>query len=138
MKNKKCEIIDGAMQKINPCIKCNPKLYLTFNFAYINHEKPNNPNTKDIVKLWERMRWMSQDTFFNMMCKFGSDKKKWFENIPINQISKNVPFEFRKSFPSEAYEKYSVMRVYPAGSPNESANPRIIGMIKHSIFHVLL
>lgn len=132
-KKKDIKIKDNSI-KI-PCINCNPKKYLTFNFAYIVDKEAYPSNDEDIVKLWKRMLWMSEDTYLNMVYKFGNDKSKWFEPLPINQIRKDIPSKFREDFPTETNEKYSVMRVYPSGTPNGTANPRIIGMIKHNIFY---
>ena len=128
-------ILDDNGQ-VKYCNNCNPKKYLAFNFSYINHEKPNEPIKQDVIKLWQRMRWMSSGTIYEMVHDYGTDKSKWFETIPINQISKRIPDKFREDFPTETNEKYSVMRVYPAGTPAGSANPRIIWMLKHSIFYV--
>lgn len=129
------KILDSSGQ-VKYCNNCNPKKYLAFNFSYISHEKPNKPIKQDVIKLWERMRWMSSETIYDMVYSYGTDKSKWFESIPINQIKKSVPDKFREDFPTETNEKYSVMRVYPAGVPAGSANPRIIGMLKHNIFYV--
>lgn len=126
----------GSNSQVDYCNHCNPKKYLTFNFSYISHEKPKNPNSQDVIKLWERMRWMSSETIYNMVHNYGNDKTKWFEPLPINQIRKEVPKAFREDFPTETNEKYQVMRVYTAGAPSGTANPRIIGMLKHNIFYV--
>ena len=134
-KSKKVKLLD-KQKNITPCTNCNPKKYLTFNFSYITHENPKNPRDEDVIKFFERMRWMSKDTFLNNIYTYRNDKARWIENIDISQIKKEVPREFRKDFPTETNEKYSVMRVYPAGRPNGSANPRIIGMIKYNIFYV--
>lgn len=133
-KNKKIKLKDST-KAITPCIFCNPKRYLKFSFAYISYES-SNPKEQDIIKMWERMKWMSQDTFTNMIYEYGQDKSKWFENIEIKQINKQIPSDFREVFPTETNEYYSVMRVYPAGTPNGTANPRIIGMIKHTVFYI--
>ena len=82
------------------------------------------------------MRWISSETIFDMSHIYKTDKLRWFEQIPVNQIDKQIPVKFREDFPTETNEKYSVMRVYPAGTPPGSANPRIIGMLKHNIFYV--
>ena len=79
---------------------------------------------------------MSKSPFEEMMFTYKGDKNKWFETIPLNEIRKDIPKEFRDIFPSETNEKYYVFRVYPAGIPNGTANPRIIGMIKHSVFYI--
>ncbi len=134
-KSKKTKILDEP-KNIRPCINCNPKKYLTFNFSYITYENPKTPLSEDVVNFFERMRSLSNDTFYNNMYKYQGNKANWFENININQIKKDIPTEFRKDFPTETNEKYSVLRIYPAGRPNGSANPRIIGMIKHNIFYV--
>lgn len=129
------KILDSNSQ-VKYCNNCNPKKYLTFNFSYISREKNVKPLNQDIIKLWERIRWMSSETIYNMVHNYGTDKSKWFESIPINQIRRNIPDKFREDFPTETNEKYSVMRVYPSGVPKGSANPRIIGMLKHNIFYI--
>ena len=133
-RNNKVKIADSAAN-INPCIMCNPKRYLKFSFAFVSYEK-SEPKQIDLVKMWERMRWMSKDTFANMTYLYRGDKSKWFEQIPLNQIRKEVPSKFREIFPTESNEEYWIMRVYPAGTPKETANPRIIGMVKHTIFYI--
>lgn len=135
MGNKSFKLVDSSNQ-VKYCNNCNPKKYLTFNFSYINFEKPSQAKPQDIIKLWERMKWMSSDTIFNMVHKFGSDKSKWFESFQIKELRKQIPEKFREDFPTETNEKYSVMRVYPSGVPAGSANPRIIGMLKYNIFYV--
>lgn len=132
--NKKFKITDSA-NDFKPCILCNPKKYLKFSFSFISYES-SSPKEQDLIKMWERMRFLSQDTYTNMIFTYRGDKQRWFETIGLNQIKKSVPSKFREIFPSETNEEYSVLRVYPSGVPNGSANPRIIGMIKHSIFYI--
>lgn len=132
--NKKITVSDSA-KNIPQCIYCNPKKYLKFCFSFVNYDN-NCSNEYDKVKLLERMRWLSQEPITEMIFKFGKDKDKWFEKIPFDSIKMKIPSEFRRNFPSETNEEYSVLRVYPAGSPNGTANPRIIGMIKHSVFYI--
>lgn len=132
--SKKYKVNDSAKITM-PCILCNPKKYLKFSFAFINYES-YNPKNQDIVKLYERIRWLSQEPYEEMIYKFGKDKDKFFEKIPIKQIKKQVPLEFRKYFPTETNEVYHIMRVYPCGAEKGTANPRIIGMIKHTIFYI--
>lgn len=132
--NNRYKIKDSAGE-IKPCVLCNPKKYLKFSFAFVSYES-SEPKQQDLVKMWERMRFLSSDTYENMIFTYRSDKKRWFEPLEINQINKNIPSEFRKIFPSTTNEKYSVMRVYPSGVPNGTANPRIIGMIKHTVFYI--
>ena len=133
-KSKNIKIKDSA-SNIIPCTMCNPKRYIKFSFAYVSYES-GTPKNQDIVKLWERMRWMSEEPYDDMVFKHGRNKDKWFEKLPISSIRKNIPEKFREEFYSETNEEYSVMRVFPAGTPNGTANPRIIGMIKHSVFYV--
>lgn len=114
---------------------CNPKKYLKFNFTFI--AKVNGkPKEQDLVKIWERMVWLSQDTYVNMLYTYRTDKSKWFEIIDIQKLNIKVPNKFRDVFPSETSDKFAILRVYPAGIPNGSKNPRIIGMIKNTIFYV--
>ena len=133
-KNNKIVVSDSA-KSIIPCTYCNPIKYLKFCFSFLSYEN-NCSNDKDKIKFLERLEWLSKEPINEMMYKFGKDKDKWFEQLPFNKIRKGVPQEFRNNFPSETNEGYSVFRVYPSGSPNGTANPRIIGMIKHSVFYV--
>ena len=59
-----------------------------------------------------------------------------FEPIPISEIKKEIPTKFREIFPTETNEHYEVLRVFPSGTPNGVANPRLIGMIKNTIFYI--
>ncbi len=132
--NKKIKVNDSS-SALKPCTLCNPRKYLKFSFAYISYES-YSPKEQDIIKMWERMRWMSAEPFVNMVFKYGKDKSKWFENIPLSKIKKNVPSKFREEFCSVTNETYAVMRVFPSGTPNGTSNPRIIGMIKNTIFYI--
>lgn len=132
--NTKFKIADSAGEN-KPCILCNPKKYLKFSFAFISYES-SSPKEQDLIKMWERMRFLSRDTYMNLMFEYQTDKARWFENISIDKIKKEIPSKFREVFPSQTNEEYSVMRVYPAGTPNGTANPRIIGMIKHTVFYI--
>ena len=133
-KKKKFTISDSAKVVI-PCTYCNPKKYLKFSFSFITFENDCS-NQLDKAKMFERMKWLSQSPINEMMYKIGKDKSKWFEQIPLEKVRKAVPDEFRKLFASETSECYDVIRVYPSGTPNGTANPRIIGMIKHSVFYI--
>lgn len=62
------------------------------------------------------------------MTKRELDKK-------VKHLKKEILY-FQRVFPSETNEKYAVMRVFPAGTPNGTANPRIIGMIRNTIFYI--
>ena len=84
-KSKKTKILDEP-KNIRPCINCNPKKYLTFNFSYITYENPKTPLSEDVVNFFERMRSLSNDTFYNNMYKYQGNKANWFENININQV----------------------------------------------------
>lgn len=133
--NKKNFKINDSAKNFVPCIMCNPKKYLKFSFAYIQKEK-SEPKQQDILKLWERFKWLSSDTFTNMIFQYSSDKKKWFEPIPIDKLDLKIPADFREEFPTETNEKFSILRIFPAGTPPGTANPRIIGMIKHTVFYI--
>lgn len=134
-KNRNRISVSDSAKNIIPCTYCNPKKYLKFCFSFLTYET-DCPNEKDKVKLLERLQWLSKEPFNEMMFKFGKDKDKWFEFLPFNSVRKEIPQSFRDNFPSETNETYSVFRVYPYGSPNGTANPRIIGMIKHSVFYI--
>lgn len=127
--------INDSAKDFKPCSLCNPKKYIKFNFSFISYES-KNVNNNDIIKFYERMRELSLETFDMMIFKFGRDKSKWFETLPLNTIRKDIPEKFKEIFPSNTYTMYYVMRVYPSGIPNGSANPRIIGMLKDTIFYI--
>ncbi len=127
--------IDNPTINKKLCVQCNPQKYLKFSLAYISYESGEAKN-QDVSKLWQRMRWLSREPYQNMIYEHGKDKKLWFETLPLTEISKEVPKEFREIFPSITNEKYSVMRVYPSGTPNGTANPRIIGIIRNTIFYI--
>lgn len=135
IKKKKTIKVNDSASSIIPCTMCNPKKYLKFSFAFITKES-SSPKTQDLAKLWERMRWLSRKPYMNLFYTYQSDKHLWFELLPIEKLRKDVPPSFRTLFPSETNEKYAVLRVYPAGTPNGAANPRIIGMLKHTVFYV--
>ena len=132
--SKKIKISDSANKSI-PCVFCNPKKYLKFSLSFIVFESSSVKND-DIIKLWERLKWISSKPYAEMIYEYGRHKQKWFEKVSINSIRKRIPSDFRELFPSETNEKYDVLRVYPSGVPNGTANPRIIGMIKHSVFYI--
>lgn len=111
------------------------KKYLNFNFSFITHD-PNIINNEDVVKLFERFKFLSSEPYAMMVFKNGRDKSKWFENLPIDSIPKEIPYKFKEIFPSDTYSQYSVMRIYPSGRPKGSANPRVIGMLKDATFYV--
>lgn len=116
------------------CNYCNPKQYLKFNFSFCKEN--GEPAKNDISKLFERIKFLSKERYRMMVINYQGDKKKFIEDIRTNKINLNIPNGFRQIYPTETNEKYSIFRVYPAGKPNGTANPRIIGMIKNTIFYV--
>lgn len=132
--NKKIKVNDSSSE-LKLCTLCNPKIYLKFSFAFITYEKEEAEDYL-LAQMWKRMRWMSQEPYINMFYTYCTKKQRWFELIPTSQINKKIPNSFREIFPTETNEKFAVMRVYPSGSPNGTANPRIIGMIKHTVFYI--
>lgn len=134
-KNRNIKLNKFDKQDVNEvkiCSNCNPKRYLKFNFSFISFEK-GSFDSNDVSKLFGKMRALSSRPYASMIFDYQGDKKSFIENIPISQIRKQVPSEFRRIFPAETNEKYSVFRVYNAGGPR---NSRIIGMIKNTIFYV--
>ncbi len=125
--------------KIKICNNCNPKLYLKFNFSFITFEGKCD-NIRDVFAFYERMKELSSEPYFALQLKYSGNKNSWFESIPVNKIQwktkKEIPKKFRELFPIETNEKYEILRVYPSGTPNNTANPRIIGMIKNTIFYI--
>lgn len=125
-------------ESIRYCNNCNPKKYLKFNFSFLSEN--GDSATKDAITLVERLTFLSEEPYLQMMYKYQGDKKKFIEDIPVTKIhikgNKGIPPKFREIYPTETNEKYSIFRIYPAGKPNGTANPRIIGMIKNTIFYV--
>ena len=134
MKNDKQIKINDPASNNKKCINCNPQQYLKFCFSFA--KEFSEPKREDKEHLLDRLVWLSQDKYYDMLMKYRADKSKWFETINIDQIKKDVPRDFREIFPSETNEKYQVLRIYPSGTPKGSANPRVIGMIKHCIFYI--
>ena len=126
------KIKDKKSFKVNNT--ANIKKYLNFNFSFITHD-PDIINDDDVIKLFERMKFLSSEPYANMVFRYGKDKSKWFEKLSVDTISKDIPENFKEIFPSDTYSQYYVMRVYPSGKPKGSANPRIIGMMKDNTFY---
>lgn len=121
--------------KIKECNLCNPTKYLKIDFSFISHES-NSVKNEDIINAWNRLRFISSKPYYVMQIEFSGNKGTFFEAIPTNLIKKDIPTKFRDFFPSETNEVFNVLRVYPSGRPSGSANPRIIGMIKHHVFYI--
>ena len=116
------------------CNQCNPKQYLKFNFSFCNEN--GKPAREDISSLFKKLKFLSKDRYKTMMITYQGDKKKFIESISTNNLKLNIPIEFRQIYPTETNEKYSIFRIYPAGIPKGTANPRVIGIIKNTIFYV--
>lgn len=131
-KKNKSKTTPKDINEIKICSSCNPKRYLKFNFSFINYES-GSFDANDVAKLFEKIRFLSSEPYASMIFKYQGDKMRFIENLPLSQIRKQVPHEFREIFPVETNEKYSVFRVYNAGGPR---NSRVIGMIKNTIFYI--
>lgn len=117
------------------CNNCNPKKYLKFNFTFC--KEIGNPAKEDAYHFVKRMKFLSEELYAIMIYKYQGNKKTFIEDISTSKIKEiKIPVNFRETHPVETNEKISIFRIYPAGTPNGSANPRIIGMIKHTIFYV--
>ena len=134
-RTNKNKLVELPKQPIQPCTKCNPKLYLKFNFTF--SKSISNPKNSDCLKLIERLHFLSQEKYDILRMKYIGNKQAFIEYIPVKQIDKDIPKEFRELFPIETNERYAVFRIYPSGTAKGTANPRIIGMIKNTIFYVL-
>lgn len=126
--------INSSTKKI--CTSCNPRKFLKFNFSFLTEY--GQPSQEDVYQLFKRMQFLSSEMYKVMLFKYQGNKKTFIEEVPINKIDirKEIPSNFRDSYPAETNEKYSIFRIYPAGTPKGSANPRIIGMIKNTIFYI--
>lgn len=116
------------------CNNCNPKKYLKFNFTYC--KEIGNPAMDDAYSLITRMQFLSNELYTVMIYKFQGNKKTFIEDISVDKINISIPSKFRDDFPIQTNEKISIFRIYPAGKPNGTANPRVIGMIRQTIFYV--
>lgn len=117
------------------CTKCNPQVYLTFNFTYIDYDNQNY-EYKDINEMFERMKYFSKEPYRTLIFKHQGDKKTFIEEIPWDELkwknSKKPPVKFRDQFPYEPNEKVAIFRVKSEKHPKI----RIMGMIKKTIFYI--
>ena len=134
-KNKKYKISSNIAKK-KFCNSCNPQKHLKFNFTFT--KELGTPCKEDSYKLLERLQFLSSEMYKVMLYKYQGDKKIFIEDIPIEKMrwNKTIPEAFRELHPTETNEKYNIFRIYPAGTPKDTANPRIIGMIKNTIFYI--
>ena len=133
-KGKKNIPLKDNTQKI-ACTKCNPKMYLKFNFSFIEFD--NKQFYKDeITELFSKIKYLSSEPYRALILKHQGDKNIFIEEINWNELSwknkRNPPEKFRKFFPYEPNEKVAIFRV----KSNRHKKIRIIGMIKHTIFYV--
>lgn len=116
------------------CDNCNPKKYLIFNFAFC--KEVGEPAQKDSYALFKKIIFLSSELYKSMIYKYQGNKKIFLEDIATNKIKIKIPDNFRENNPVETNEKFSIFRLYSAGVPKGSANPRVIGMIRNTIFYV--
>jgi len=120
------------------CINCNPKKYLKFNFSFLKEN--GQPAIDDTSNLIKRLSFLSEEMYQMMIFKYQGDKKKFIEDVSVEKLKikgkEKIPQKFREIYPTVTNEKYSIFRIYPAGKPNGTANPRVIGMIKNTIFYI--
>ena len=132
-----CEIRNKAKIRDNNfkiCNNCNPKKYLKFNFSFC--KEIGEPAQKDTYFLLKRLLFLSEELYTVMIYKYQGNKKTFIEDIATNKIKINIPDKFRENNPIETNEKFSIFRIYSSGVPKGTANPRIIGMIKNTIFYI--
>lgn len=132
-KNKK-KLVSNTNDSFLICTRCNPKKFLKFNFSFVS--EIGKASDQDAAKLLKRLIFLSSEEYQTMIFRYQGNKQAFIEKIPLNLIRNHIPNDFRKIYPPETNEKYDVFRVYPAGSPEGTANPRIIGMIKNTIFYI--
>lgn len=126
--------LKDTKETIKYCNNCNPKKHLKFNFSFCKQK--SEPAQHDAKELIEKLCFLSSDTYNNMMIKYKGNKKVFIELISTDKLDITIPAEFRALYPTETNEKYGIFRIYSAGTPNGTANPRIIGMIKNTIFYI--
>ena len=102
--------------------------------------KKTIPKIKELIEKEkaEIIPIMSNNSY-EMDTKFGK-AKDFIEEIPVKKLKLrgSIPQGFRDIHPAETNEKYAIFRLYPAGTPNGTANPRVIGMIKNTIFYIFI
>ena len=118
------------------CTFCNPQKFLKFNFSFVKEN--GAPSPEDAIQLLDRLQFLSSEMYKVMIIKYQGNKRNFIEEIPVKdlKLKGGIPQKFREIYPTETNEKYSIFRIYPAGTPSGTANPRIIGMIKNTIFYV--
>lgn len=116
------------------CSNCNPKKHLKFNFTFAKEN--GKPASSDSYNFLQKMQFLCSEQYLIMKYKYAGNKASFIEQIPTNIVNKQIPNEFRELYPAQTNEKYDVFRIYSAGTPSGSANPRIIGMIRNTIFYV--
>ena len=107
---------------------------LKFNFTYCS--QVGEQAKEDSYSVLNRLIFLSSDLYKMMLYKYQGNKKTFIEDISIDKININVPKKFRDENHVQTNEKIKIFRIYPAGRPNGSANPRVIGMIRNTIFYV--
>lgn len=138
MTSRKNSNVKSLTPKVKICNYCNPQKFLKFNFTFAKEN--GKPSANDTIKLLERLRFLSSEMYAVMILKYQGDKKSFIEEIPVKKLKLRgeIPQEFRDIHPTETNEKYAIFRLYPAGTPKGTANPRVIGMIKNTIFYIFI
>ena len=131
-KSKKLESV-SQLQKLD-CADCKLMKYMTFNFSFA--KEIGQPAQNDLRGLLDKMSFLSQEQYTIMIYKYIVRKQQFIEKIDVKYINKSIPEGFKKLYFPEISSKFDIFRIYPAGVPKGTANPRVIGMIKKSIFYV--
>lgn len=134
LKNKSKIKLKDSTENVKYCIGCNPKKYLKFNFSFCKEK--GSPSQEGAQHLIKRLSFLSEDTYANSRIKYSGNKQLFIEDVATEKMDIPIPIGFRAIYPTESNEKYSIFRIYPAGTPKGSGNPRIIGMIKNTIFYI--
>ena len=133
--NKKSKRLESVsqLQKFD-CTNCNMMKYMTFNFSFA--KEIGQPAQKDLRALLDKMSFLSKEQYSIMLYRYINRKQQFIEKIDVNQINKTIPDEFKTLFFPEISSKFDVFRIYSAGTPKGTVNPRVIGMLKKTVFYV--
>jgi hypothetical protein len=113
------------------CIRCNPKLYISFNHTYAKHKgEPTPADCKGFVK---KLNFLSSRPWKELCETYNSNKDQFIERVDPTEIGIKIPERFSElNFPYETNEKLSIFRV----KSKDHGKIRIIGVIKYMIFYI--
>lgn len=132
-KRKDINLKDNSPKII--CSHCNPKIYLKFNFSFIEVDNEEFYD-EEITELFSRIRFFSSEPYRSLIFQYQGDKKTFIEEVNWDQLKwknkRKPPEKFREHFPYEPNEKVAIFRV----KSQYHKKIRVMGMIKNTVFYV--